>query len=140
MPGIATNVNVYLLADELSDRYIDYKSCRLRKPLPFISEFLDCDSSMILDAFSAVADFRHTEPLAKTGEYGIGFPSWNCAIVTTNARVETTLLVMFHPGFECIGVMTNDQFIGLVSARKEIETAVENLQKAVCPEYQAPPH
>lgn len=139
MPGIASDVNVYLLADELSDRYIDYRSCRLRRPLPLSSGPLNCDSNLAVDVFSAVADYRYAERLASTGKYGFGFPSWNCAIVATNDRVETTLLVMFHPEFECVGVMTNQQFIGLVSQTAAIRSAVRKLQDAVCPEYQAPP-
>jgi hypothetical protein len=139
MPGLISNVNVYLLTGQGSDLYMDYKSLRLRKPLPIISGPINCDSNLTGDVFSAVANFRYAERFVSTGKYGIGFPSWDCAIVTTNEMGKTTLLVMFLPRFECIGVMTNDQFLGLVSVTKEIESAVRKLQEAVCPEYQAPP-
>jgi hypothetical protein len=139
LPGIASDVNVYLLADELSDRYIDYRSCRLRRPIPLSSGPLNCDSNLIVDVFSAVADYRYAERLASTGKFGIGFPAWNCAIVATNDMVETTLLVMFHPEFECVGVMTNHHFIGLVSQTVKIRSAVRKLREGICPGYQAPP-
>ena len=137
MPGIASDVNVYLLADELSDRYIDYESFRLRKPLPFSSESLNCDPGLILDVFSAVADYRYDELLVNTNgaKLFFGLPSWECAIVATNNRVETTLLVMFLPELEGVGVVTNQQFIGLVSGTEKIRSSVRNLQEAVYPEY-----